>query len=67
MSNKITNSSFNIARKHSESAVRHNTYSKNLLKIDKNNPVMELYFSKVAEILFYRDLHQTAILANNFK
>ena len=41
MSYKITNLSFNIAWKHSR-PVRHNTCSENLLKIDKNNPVMKL-------------------------
>ena len=74
MSNKITNLSFNIAQKHSARAVRHNSCSENLLKIDKSNPVMELYFGKVArlnlqlsKILLHRDLYLTAILANNFK
>ena len=33
------------------SAVRHNTSSENLIKTDKNNPVMELYFNKVAATL----------------
>ena len=31
-------------------AVRHNTCSENLLKTDKSNLVMELYFGKVADL-----------------
>ena len=50
MSNKITNFSFNIARKHSARAVRHDTHLENLLKSDESNPVMELYFSKVTDL-----------------
>ena len=48
MSNKITKLSLNIARKHSARAVRCNARLENLLKIDKSNPVMELYYGKVA-------------------
>ena len=50
VSNKITNLSFNIAQKHSARAFRHNSCRKNLLKIDKSNPEMELYFGKVASL-----------------
>ena len=48
MSNKIMKLSLNIARKHSARAVRCNARLENLLKIDKSNPVMELYYGKVA-------------------